>query len=108
MKTQIFEIEVNDGYEQFEGITLGQTWNGWQCPQFDLANVTKILEGIGTKEDAMKCSFSYYEYDSVYDVIIETIFWDGKIEAIDISKPILVDGVKYYAIGCFNWCWSKA
>ena len=38
----------------------------------------------------------------------DKVYWDGKIEAVDTSKPILVDGVKYYALGCMNWTWSKA
>jgi hypothetical protein len=47
MEKAIFEIEVHNGeYEQFEGITFGQLWNGWQCPQFDIHNIKKILEGI--------------------------------------------------------------
>lgn len=108
MKKEIFEIETAEGFAQFEGITFGQRWNGWECPQFDIDNINKILEGLGSEDEAKECNFSYYEYDSVYDVIIEKVYWDGKIEAVDTSKPIIVDGIKYYALGCFNWTWTKA
>ena len=108
MKTEIFEIETENGFDQFEGITFGQRWNGWECPQFDIHNIKKILDGIGTEEQAKECNFSFYEYCPTYDVIIEKVYWDGKLEAIDTSKPILVDGIKYYALGCMNWTWSKA
>jgi hypothetical protein len=108
MKKEIFEIETAEGFAQFEGITFGQRWNGWECPQFDIDNINKILEGLGSEAEAKECNFSYYEYDSVYDVIIEKVYWDGKIEAVDTSKPIVVDGIKYYALGCFNWTWTKS
>mgnify|MGYP003662463803 CR=1 FL=1 len=49
MKKEIFEIETAEGYAQFEGITFGQLWNGWECPQFDINNINKILEGIGSE-----------------------------------------------------------
>jgi len=108
MQKQIFKIETENGYEQFEGITNGQRWNGWECPQFDIDNINKILEGIGSEEDAKECSFSFYEFDSFYNVIIERVYWDGKLMAIDTIKPFLFEGINYYALGCMNWTWSKA
>lgn len=107
MKKEIFEIETNDGYSQFEGVTFGQLWNGWECPLFTLDVVKSILDGIGSEAEAKECSFSFYEFDSFYKVIIERVYWDNKIEAIETSKPILIDGVYYYSIGSYNWTWSK-
>ena len=52
MKKEIFEIETAEGFAQFEGITFGQRWNGWECPQFDIDNINKILEGLGSEDEA--------------------------------------------------------
>lgn len=108
MKKEIFEIEVNEGFEQYEGITNGNRWNGWECPLFTIDNVNKILNNLGSEELAKECSFSFYEYDSTYDVIIEKVYWNGKLEAIDTTKPTLFEGNKYYPIGNGNWTWTKA
>jgi len=108
MKIEIFEIETAEGFAQFKGVTFGQLWNGWECPLFTLDVVKDILAGLGTEDEAKNCSFSFYEYDSFYDVIIERVWWGGKIEAVDTSKPILIDGVKYYSVASFCWTWSKA
>jgi hypothetical protein len=108
MEKALFEIEVNEGFEQYEGITLGHRWNGWECPLFNIDNVNKILNNLGSEEEAKENSFSFYQYDSTYDVIIEKVYWDGKLEAIDTSKPTIFNGEKYYAIGSHNWTWTKA
>ena len=44
MEKAIFEIQTAEGFEQFEGITFGQRWNGWECPQSDIHNIKKILD----------------------------------------------------------------
>jgi hypothetical protein len=108
MKTEIFTIEVNNGdLAEFEGVTFGDLWNGWECPLFTLDVIKSILKDIGTEDDAKACSFSFYEFDSFYNVIIERVYWDGIIQAIDTTKPILINGLEYFSFGAYNWTWQK-
>lgn len=107
MKKEIFTIETNEGIAEFKGITLGDKWNGWECPMFPIRSIHKILADIGTEEDAKDCGFSFYEYDSLHDVIIERFYNDGKIEYCATEKPTIIDGIKYYSIGAYSWTWRK-
>lgn len=108
MEKQIFEIETENGFEQFEGITFGQRWNGWECPQFDLETTNKILLGMCSEEVAKECSFSHYKYDEFYNVVIETTFWGNKIECVETWKPSNINGVDFFAVGYMCWTWTKA
>lgn len=108
MKQQIFTIEVNNGdLAEFNGITFGKLWNGWECPLFPIESINKILSDIGTEEDAKLCGFSFYEYDSLYDVIIEKYYYNEKIEYCATEKPTIIDGIKYYSLGAYSWTWRK-
>ena len=103
----IFEIEAINGFEQYEGVSLGYLWNGWECPYFKIEEVKKIIANMDSEQDAIIYDFTHYSYDNLYDVIIEKTFYDGKIETIHTSKPIIIQGEKYYSIGSFNWTWTK-
>ena len=92
-------------------ITDGTRWNGWRCPWFSLEVAKQVLaEHMSSEEDAKDGGYSFYEYDEVYDVIIEKVY-DGYTENIIFDvvtyHPIFFEGVKYYPIGYGNWCWSE-
>jgi hypothetical protein len=111
IEKRTFEIETANGSEKYNGLTFGIYWNGWECPLFDLKTTLKVLKDFhkDTSEDNKNdYDFSYYEYDSLYDVIIEKSFYSGKIECIATSKPIIINKKKYYSVGSFNWTWFEA
>jgi hypothetical protein len=109
MKKEIFTIETNEGVSKFKGITFGDLWNGWECPYFTIDVVNEILNDVSCDEDTCKeYSYCYYEFDSLYNVIIEKTYWDNKIEVASTTKPILIDGIFYYPLGAYNWTWSKS
>jgi hypothetical protein len=109
MKKETFLIETNDGQlAKYKGITLGHLWNGWECPMFELSTTKKILsEWLSTENDKYLYDFTFYQYDELFDVIIETSFSSGKIETISTSQPITINNIKYYSIGAYNWTWTK-
>ena len=109
MKKEIFTIEIDNGKTaQFKGVSFGDLWNGWECPYFTLDIVNKILNKVSCNEETAKeYSYCFYEFDSVYNVIIERTYWDKKIEVVNTTKPILIDGVYYYPLGAYNWTWGK-
>mgnify|MGYP003652514001 CR=1 FL=1 len=107
MEKAIFEIDTLDGGARFEGITKGHLWNGWECPQFDLKNTLRILKDVMDSEDNKhNYDFTFYEYDELYDVIIEKGFYNSKLEYISTSKPNVINGIKYYSVGAYNWTWT--
>lgn len=77
---------------QFEGITDGSTWNGWECPWFTLGAMKEIQAWVN---DGINDPIAI-DGDKVSDVYI-----DERIEC----RTITVDGITYYAID--GWCWSE-
>ncbi len=76
---------------QFEGITDGSLWNGWECPWFTLETMKAIQAWVN---DGINDPIAI-EGDKVFDVYI-----DERIEC----RTITVDEVKYYSID--GWCWD--
>jgi hypothetical protein len=110
MKKEIFVIETADGTAEYQGISLGQLWNGWECPLFELKTALKVLKDFHSycsEENKHDYDFSFFQYDPLYDVIIETYFMDAKINFVATHKPIVINNKKYYDIGGFNWTWWK-
>jgi hypothetical protein len=108
MKKETFAIETSEGIAHYKGVTFGDLWNGWECPLFDLKTTIKILNDVvGGEEQKHEYDFTFYQYDNVYDVIIETSFYNATIECVQTHKPIVIDNKKYYSIGSYCWTWMK-
>jgi len=101
---EIFEI---DGMYKARGYTLGDTWNGFECPFFTKEVAVEILqETIDT--DLTQEYFVGFEYDKENDqfVLKETddkLFFEArKFQTVEGNK------IKLYPIGSWMWCWSKS
>lgn len=92
----------------FRGYTIGETWNGWECPYFPLSIAVKVMEYhypqwerrgddlIGHVDD---CGNPLRKGDPIdpesYDI------WEKK--TIDIQG----DTVDVWPIGAFCWVWDE-
>ena len=101
---EIFEI---DGMYMAKGYTLGDTWNGFECPFFTKEVAEEILqETIDT--DLTQEYFVNFEYDKENEQFIlketddKLLFPARKFKTGDGSE------IKLYAIGAYMWCWSKS
>lgn len=99
-----FEIE---GIEcNYEGYTMGEHWNGWECPRF-------------TKEIAMQIASDYTESGREFGQIAH---YDKAADAFYFENPdqydepeeyqghdIVCNGEKFhvYAVGAWCWIWDE-
>lgn len=79
----------------FKGLTDGRTWNGWECPLFDMGTIKEIQKVVNT--------FPHYnqlliEGDKVY------LFYGHYEEKCECEK-VSINGVDYYAID--GWAWMR-
>lgn len=94
MKTKNFTLDFFDLGETIEGLTHGDTWNGWECPLFTFDNVEKIIKRFGNR--------SLIKYDNQKDAFIWGYHDSDEIEEFEATT---IDGKKYYPIGAYSWCW---
>ena len=101
---EILKCGYFDGIENvsFEGIDLGDKWNGWACPAFtkevadDIAAVTnKCSDELGCMEFFNDANGGCYVW---YD-------GDGEIERFE---AVIIDGNVCYPIGAYSWIWEVA
>lgn len=88
---------------QFEGYTVGDTWNGWECPFF----TEDVAEDILRASEANGYSWRFSTIHNGYVVSHVDDKWpatcyDGQRVTIN-GNPVTV-----YAIGTYEWTWSKA
>jgi len=87
---------------QFEGYTLGETWNGWDMPYF-------------TKKQALEVAAAFVEqteYDNVYhDPNSDTfVFYTKGLENEEFGSTVIyIDGelTTVYPIGGGGWVWKE-
>lgn len=85
----------------FHGITFHDTWNGFACPLFPLdealrlAVINNAMSGAGT---LVFCP----DQDAFTYVAAEQ---DAEDEATTFEATS-INGIAYYPIGAFVWCWS--
>ena len=98
-----FEI---DGLGTFDGYGDGETWNGWACPVFPLAEADRIAEVFRAQSDAFEA-----RYDPDTD---EYVFRDPEDDPDEAplafgSGTIDVGGelVTVWFIGTRYWTWEE-
>lgn len=88
----LFSMDCMD--VNIEGLTYGNTWNGWACPYFTYENALKLGElmpDFFLKYDAETDSFKANSDDN-----------DNEEFTAEV-----IDGVKYYGVGNMSWCWYE-
>ena len=96
--------------KSFAGLDSGKTWNGWACPLFPLEEAKRIMElQHDFVFEANLGGWDVYavSYDSERDVFTMDWMVNDRAESSETIAPVLVDGVKYYPLGAFNWCWYE-
>lgn len=81
--------------QTIDGISQGSHWNGWECPYFTFENAMKLKDLFGKN--------GFLKYNKKKDVFI----FDSKNDDREEFEPVFIDGIKYYAIGAFSWCWNR-
>jgi hypothetical protein len=78
----------------FKGWTVGEIWNGWECPYFEKEEADKVVKASSGKwsKDGETCHFDLNDED--YVVEKETI------QTVEGPKVV-------WAIGNMYWIWSK-
>jgi hypothetical protein len=103
MAYRMTRFMLEDG-ERYNGYTKGETWNGWECPCFELSEAKKLLE-------AFSCDFPAH-YDEEKDTCIFRIN-DSGIDEYDYEAytgfDIECNGeTKHvYDIGSGSWTWDE-
>jgi len=101
---EIFEI---DGMYMAKGYTLGDTWNGFECPFFTKEVAEEILqETIDT--DLTQEYFVGFEYDEENDQFILKETDDKLLFPARKFRDVEGNVIPLYAIGACMWCWSKS
>lgn len=93
MYAQRFQL---DGIGTAHGYSVGQTWNGFECPYFTFDQTIALLRKAHLR-------FDYREVDN----------GDGFIVYTDESEPDIfegmdIGGLRVYPVGAFCWAWSAA
>lgn len=93
-----------DGFKgKFQGINpIGIRWNGWHCPYFTLEVAKKVLKGQTSKKQCLDDGCYFYELTEDKSEIL-CITDEGEF----IENSVEIDGIKYYAIGFYNWVWER-
>lgn len=77
---------------EYAGYTTGYTtWNGWECPQFELEEAQRVVAAY----NAMAGRIVWDEVSRVFSNSVTGEVWDAV-------------GTGLYAIGAWAWCWESA
>lgn len=95
----VFQIDAIESY--FHGVTQGQHWNGFACPLFSLEEAQRLM-ALNNHTDFC----GQIVYDAAQDAFLFHEFGVESEERPDVYKMVLIDGVKFYPIGAFSWCWQ--
>jgi len=85
----------------FHAITTEVRWNGFACPLFPLEEAKRLALINNASEGSGHLLFNK-EQDCF-------CFWQAgqsTDEPPEIFEATVIDGVAYYAIGAFDWCWT--
>jgi hypothetical protein len=97
--------------DPIEGVDFGQTWNGWRCPRFQKKSADALVaaynRSYGTMPPDSKTGIErpcarFDEQTRTY------LFYQPDADATDDFTVTVVDGVEWWAIGAFAWCWEIA
>lgn len=102
MRLTNFKIE-SLGYENFEGFTKDEEWNGWACPYFTFDQAQKVLKNYNEL-----CQIIGQKNLSYYDASTDAfVFPQGSEDKSEAFAAITEDDQKYYPVGAFCWIWEE-
>jgi hypothetical protein len=81
------------------------TWNGWECPYFELDAVQQIIKHF-TSEPSEQSTFEWKEDTLTYYDLY------SPFEECEVFEPSTIDvngnEIKVWAVGAFMWVWELA
>jgi hypothetical protein len=100
MNKNLKKIKVTLGGEDFNAYTLGDIWNGFQCPYFTKTEGMKVIKDLDG--DGLR-------YDGRMDAFVEFDSSDPKNkEYWNVYKKQIINGKSLYPIGYMGWTWELA
>lgn len=85
-----------DGIGTAHGYTVGQTWNGFECPLFTFDQTIALLRKAHLR-------FEYRDAERGDKFLVYTGYGDAdEFEGLDI------EGLHLYPVGAYCWAWSAA
>lgn len=94
-KRGVFRLERGPSYG---GLTLGETWNGFEVPYFDLAIAEKVVRDNGGRTRLEGSTLRY--------VLPDDAAFSREPSTWTAEKPVLVKGVAYYSFQ--GWSFFRA
>lgn len=85
------------GEKHFNGFTIGESWNGWECPYFSFEEGKRIVSA----QNEIFPESAYY--DTGRDCFIFKI--NNEIEEYAAEK---LGNLKVFPIGNGSWIWEEA
>lgn len=90
------------GEGNFVGINQNAEWNGWACPLFTIDVVKQIADLVAEQNgDEIEDRLTVHDDGTVTYFYAE----DGETETMPTTT---IDGVTYYSVMNFSWCWEVA
>ena len=80
---------------EYAGYTTGATWNGWECPQFELEEAQRVVAAYNAMAGEDDGRIVWDEVSRVFSNSVTGEVWDAV-------------GNGLYAIGAWAWCWESA
>lgn len=102
VKKDFFQIQGLE-HKSYEGITIGDFFNDYECPLFSLDVAMEIMKDLniswenGVTEEAI-----------IYDKYADEFLYTHALlnEEYIKFKPKTINNKKLYGIGYFSWCWK--
>lgn len=106
MEKKLFTL---DGEKAYLGFSNEETWNGFECPCFELEECKKIMDAFNKENEELEVEVKLI-YDEEKDCFIEQDENYEEDEYIIYEGMFInVDGInkKVYALGSYNWTWVE-
>jgi hypothetical protein len=97
-----FKIDTLVG-QTFHGYTLGEEWNGWNCPYFTFEQSNKVLEA---HKDAK--AYDGNKLNAFYDTEKDAFCFELDAgDHIEEFYSVEIEGKKLYPKGSGSWIWEE-
>lgn len=103
-----------DGVATFDALVDSSfTWNGWLAPWFTHAESLRIAAWLAetpAPEETQRLDFEQADIEvdpATHEINPLVAILSTDDEAIE-QRSRVIDGVRYYAIGAFEWVWTEA
>lgn len=87
------------GDRAFDGLTLGEDWNGWACPYFTFEQAQHVVEAH--RNNGGRATYEEHSDSFVFS------FRDAGPNEAESYPAVEIEGRKVYPIGASNWIWEE-